>query len=480
MIRIGYVFWLCCALTSASVMAAEPEEPLVGGLRLIVGVEEQSDVTVTVYNGNFAQIHEKREVVFPKGDFEVEYQDVPSGIEPSSVLVRSSRGADSLKVHEQSYRYDLLSKRALLERFIGRKLKFSRSVLEKGHFEKVLREGKLLSINPEVVQFGDEIEIEPEGIISLAYIPDELKTTPTLLWAVENKVKGKQELQVSYLTGGMSWTADYLLVLNKDETEANLSAWVTVDNNSGASFMDAKLKLVAGDVRKFQKQTSSRRMMQESMALASDGPGAPSGEPFFEYHLYDFPRRISLGLNDVKQIKLFESEKIRIKKTYSFENETLSHQSRGSQDLKADVVLGFSNNRKNNLSVPLPSGRIRVNKSDSGDVLQFLGEDAIVHTPANSQVDVNVGRAFDVIARRTQTAYRKLADRMTEVSYSVTVKNSKKETIEVILKERLRGDWLITEQSQKGERQDSMTQVYKLKLQKGAEKTVTYTARFKF
>ena len=480
MVRDCCVFLLCCVVVSTSLLAAEREEPLSEGLRLVVGAEEQSDVSITVYNGNFAQIHEEREVVFPTGSFEVEFQDVPSRIEPSSVLVSSNKGKDSLRVHEQSYRYDLLSKNALLERFIGRKLKFSRSVLEDGHYEKVLREGRLLSINPEVVQFGDEIEIEPEGTISLAYIPDELKTTPTLLWSVENKVRGEQILQVSYITGGMSWTADYLLVLNQDESEADLSAWVTVENNSGAGFTDASLKLMAGDVRKIQNRSPSRRMMQESMAVSADSSALPTEQPFFEYHLYDFPRRISLDSHGLKQIKLFESERIKVNKTYSFESEALQHQAQGSQNLKADVVLSFKNSRKNRLSVPLPSGKIRVNKSDRSGVLQFLGEDRVGHTPVNSQIEVNVGRAFDVTARRTQIAYRRLEDRTAEVSYSVTVKNSKDEPIEVILREKLRGDWVITEQSQKGNRQDSMTQVYRLKLQKGAEKTITYTARFNY
>ncbi len=478
MVRKFSVWLLCCVMVPA--LAQESEEPLPGDLRLMVGKEEQSNVTVTVYNGNFALIHEEREVVFPSGRFEVEFRDVPSRIEPSSVLVSSSRGKDSLQVLEQSYRFDLLNKTALLERFIGRKVKYSRSVIEQGHFEKVLREGRLLSINPEVVQFGDEIEIEPEGIISLAYIPDELKTTPTLLWSVENKARGKQLIQVSYLTDGMSWTADYVLVLNRDESLADLSAWVTVENHSGASYTDARLKLMAGDVRKIRNRPTAKRMMQESMAMSVVADSVPGQQAFFEYHLYDFPRRISLAVNDVKQIKLFAAEKIRFKKIYSFENETLQHQAQGLQKMNADVVLEFNNNRKNNLKVPLPAGRIRVNMADDDGLYQFLGEDSIVHTPVNSMVEVKLGRAFDVTAKRRQTSYRRLGDRSAEVSYSIQVKNSKDEAIEVILLEKLRGDWVITQQSRKGERRDSMTQVYQIKLQKGEEQTVSYTARFNY
>jgi hypothetical protein len=478
MVRKFCFLLFCWLMAPLLAFGEEEQEPVSDELRLMVGKGGQSDVTVTVYNGNFALIHEEREVVFPKGKFDVEFQGVPSQIEPSSVLVGSSKGKDSLQVIEQGYRYDLLNKKALLERFVGRKLKFSRSVLVEGEFEKVLREGMLLSINPEVVQFGDEIEIEPEGIISLPYIPDELKTTPTLLWSIENKVRGKQALRVSYMTGGMSWSADYLLVLNKDESEADLSTWVTVDNHSGAGFENASLKLVAGDVQKIQNRVSPRRMQRESMALSAEADSSSREQSFFEYHLYDFPDRISLGVNDVKQIKLFEVENIKVKKSYLFENEAFQHQAQGQQKLNANVVLEFSNSRKNHLSVPLPSGKVRVNKADRDGMLQFIGEDAIAHTPLNSEVQLKVGRAFDVTALRSQTAYRRLGDRIVEVSYSVKLKNNKKEAIDVTLSEKLRGDWSITQQTHEGERKDSMTQVYRLKLQKGDEQTVSYTARF--
>jgi hypothetical protein len=480
MVRKISVLLLCWLIAPLLAFSEDTQGPVSGELRIRVGKEEQNNVSVTVYNGNFALIHEEREVVFPKGRFEVEFRDVPSGVEPSSVLVGSDKGKDSLQVVEQSYRFDLLSKKALLERFVGRRLKFSRSILTEGRFEKMHREGRLLSINPEVVQFGDVIEIEPEGIISLSYIPDELKTTPTLTWSIENKIKGKQALRVAYLTSGMSWTADYVLVLNNDESEADLSAWVTVDNHSGAGFENASLKLVAGDVQKIQVMPGGRRMQQESMAMSSAVDSSPSEQSFFEYHLYDFPRRISLGVNDVKQIKLFEAENIKVKKTYSFENEALQHQSQGQQKLNANVELAFSNNGKNRLSVPLPSGKVRVNKADPDGILQFIGEDAIAHTPLNSEVQVRVGRAFDVVAQRSQTAFRRLGDRTAEVSYAVEIKNNKKEAIEITLREKLRGDWEITQQTHEGEKKDSMTQVYRLKLQKGDEQTVSYTARFKY
>ena len=450
-------------------------------LRIVVSDEQQVDVSVTIYNGNFAIIREKRDVLLPLGVFEIEFQDVARSIDPSSVSVTSDSGEKGVQVLEQNYRYDLLNKQTLLERFLGRKLKYSRSVLEGIRFEKVLREGILLSINPEVIRFGDEIEIEPEGVISLAYIPDDLKTTPTLLWTVENTVRGRQGLQISYLTEDISWRTDYVLTLNEDESEANLDGWVTLVNQSGAVDKNARLKLVAGDVQRIRDQPQmARRAPQEALALSADASRVPGRQSFFEYHIYDFPRRTTLEANAVKQVRLMAARSIDVEKSYVLQNEVMQYQVQGVQKLEANVILSFRNTRRNNLNAPLPAGKVRVYKADSGGVLLFVGEDRVQHTPVNSDIEIKVGRAFDVTAVRKQTDYRRLGNRGAEVGYSITVKNHKNKAIELVVKEKLNGDWAITQESHQGEKLDSATMAYRLKLRKGAEQTITYTARFNY
>ena len=450
-------------------------------LRIFVSDEQQVEISVTVYNGNFAIIREKRDVLLPLGEFELEFQDVARSIDPSSVSVTTDSDEKGLQVIEQSYRFDLLNKQTLLERFLGQKLKYSRSVLEGTHFERLLREGILLSINPQVVRFGDEIEIEPEGIISLGYLPDDLKTTPTLLWSVENMVRRRHGLQISYLTENISWRADYVLTLSADESEASLDGWVTLVNQSGAAYRNARLKLVAGDVQRIRiPPQMARRASQEALGLSAEAGQVPSQESFFEYHLYDFPRRTTLEANSVKQVRLMTARDIDVVKSYVFQNDVMQYQAQGTQKLKANVILTFRNTLGNNLNVPLPAGKVRVYKADSDGVLLLAGEDRVQHTPVNSDIEIKVGRAFDVTAIRKQTDYRRLGNRGVEVGYSITVKNHKDKAIELVVKEKLNGDWVITQKSHKGEKLDSATMAYRLKLREGAEQTITYTARFNY
>ncbi len=450
-------------------------------LRVIVDKERQTEVAVTIYNGNFAVVRDKRDILLPVGEFELEFQGVARSIDPSTVSITSEDVKKELQVLEQSYRYDLLNKQALLERFLGRKLKYSRSILEGSRFEKVLREGILLSINPEVVRFGDEIEIEPEGIISLAYLPDDLKTTPTLLWSLENETQGDQGVIVSYLTDNISWQADYVLELAADESEIDLTGWVTIRNQSGAEYEDARLKLVAGDVQRVRSQPAlKRRAAQQVLGLAEAANAGPSRESFFEYHLYDFPRRTTLESNSEKQIKLLTARGIAVGKAYVMQNDVMQHQAQGVQKIKADVILSFRNTKKNGLNAPLPEGKLRVLKADRTGILQLVGEDRIRHTPVNSDVEVKVGRVFDVTADRKQVDYRRLGNRGMEVAYSMNVKNHKNGPVELMVKERLNGDWAIIQESHRSEKLDSTTIAYRLKLQKGAEQTITYTARFNY
>ena len=449
---------------------------LAENLRIVVGDEHQVDVSVTVYD-NFAIVSEKREVLLPLGEFELEFRDVARSIDPASVLVISDSDETGLQVFEQSYRYDLLNKQTLLERFLGRKLKYSRSVLQGSHYEKMLREGILLSINPEIVRFGDEIEIEPEGIISLAYLPDDLITTPTLMWTMENSVRDRQGLKISYLTENVSWQTGYVLTLSNDESEADLEGWVTLVNQSGAAYRNAKLKLVAGDVQRIRDRPVMARRAR-ALELSADAAPVPVRQSFFEYHIYDFPRRTTLEANSVKQVRLLTAKGINIEKSYVLQNEVMRYQAQGVQNLKADVILTFRNTRGNDLDVPLPAGTVRVYKADSDGILQLVGEDRVPHTPVNSNIEIKVGRAFDVTAVRKQTDYRRIGNRGAEVSYSITVKNHKNKAIELWVKEKLNGDWIIIQESHKGEKLDSTTMAYRLKLPKGAEQTITYKARF--
>jgi hypothetical protein len=446
--------------------------------QVVVGEDSRTDLSITVYNNNFALVRETRASVLPRGLVEVEFQDVPKTIDPTSVTVKSLGKGRQFSVLEQNYQYDLLNKETLLSKFVGKKLKYSRTILEGASYEKILREGYLLAMSPEIVDFGDEIEIDPEGTITLSYVPEELISKPTLIWLVENEVSSSQLLETSYLANGISWQADYIMVLDDKASEFDLSAWVTMNNQSGARFRNAQIKLVAGDVNRVAAQARPEMYMEKRM-MASDMAGARE-ESLFEYHLYTMPRKTNLANNQTKQLKLMSAEDVGFTKDYILSTHVGNQRMAQSQTSKFDVKLNFDNRKKNNLGMPLPAGRVRVYQQDLSGALQLVGEDRVKHTPEDETVTLSVGKAFDLVAERKQTDYRRIGDRGVELSYQVTVRNHKKEKAMVTINEKLFGDWVISSESVKGEKIDVSIQQYKFSIEGGGTQSLDYTARITY
>jgi hypothetical protein len=423
---------------------------------------------LTVYESNFAIVRDSRNVVLPVGTYELEFQGIARDIDPTSVMVSSSK--TGLRVIEQNYRFDLLNKETLLERFLGRKLKYSRTVLQGTTYEKVLREGVLLSTNPEVVKFGDEIEIEPEGIISLPYFPEDLTTEPTLVWLLENKLSGPQNVTATYITSNVSWHTDYVANLSVDETELDISAWVTVNNNSGKTYENTELRLVSGQINRSEPQFDQARSFGVAKMAESS---MPSSENFFEYHQYNIHGKTTLQNHELKQLKLMEVSRVNVDKTYVLQSEVYRHQMPEPVESKFDVVLNFTNVAEQ----PLPMGRFRVFAANSEGTPQLAGEDRIAHTPVDGKLSVKLGKAFDISAKRTQTVYKRVGDRGLEVGYRIDVKNHKTVPVTVELRERVQGAWRLMKESEKSKKVDSATRVYSLDLGKSEEVSLSYTVR---
>lgn len=470
---------LCLLLVFSVAPKIYAENTIEQAKQIVVGNGTQSDLSVTVYNNNFALVREVRETVLPKGMVELEFQDVPKTIDATSVTVKSVGQRNQVSVLEQNYRYDLLNRETLLSKFVGRKLKYSRRVIDGSSDEKILREGNLLALDPEIVDFGDEIEIDPEGTITLPYVPEELTSKPTLVWLLENQVHGPQQLETSYLANGISWQADYIAVLDDESGEFDLSAWVTMKNQSGARFKNALIKLVAGDVNRVkadrqlyeERFTTARRAMSEAM---------PQQESFFEYHLYTLPRRSNLANNETKQINLMSADSVGFTKEYVLSSSAGNQRMVQSEKSKFDVKLKFDNRTQNKLGMPLPAGRFRVYQEDSSGALQLVGEDRVKHTPEDETVTLSVGKAFDLVAERKQTSYRRIGDRGVEVSYEITVRNQKREKVTAIVQERIFGDWIISGENIRGERLNATTQEYKFSVEAKGFKTIKYTSRITF
>lgn len=463
--RFLITFLTCLvSLYASSVFAAHFELDV--GHRISLGL--------TVYNNDLAVIDDRRSYDLPQGDLELHFADVAMTVLPPTVSLHSEKlGFQAI---QQNYRFDLLNRQTLLERFVGRKLKYSRFLLREHGYEKVLREGILLSLNPEIVQFGDVIEVEPEGTISLPYLPEGLQTSPALVFRGANEKNGTQEISVRYHASGMSWEADYALTLG---SKAELDGWVTLRNQSGTDFEVQNLRLVAGELNRVPRHTPV--MMQERAYAMDASASVPmmKQSPVGDYHAYDFPGQVTLKKNDTTQLRLIQAEGITFDRVYKVTGIATNYGNQSRQEVSPEVWISFGNAKGNKLDEPLPAGNIRVYENrDGGET--FIGENRVAHTRAGGEVDVMIGRAFDLSATRKQTTFRRLGDRSVQVAYEIEVANSKKTSETVILEEKMSGDWEVVNQSQKGSRTDSTTYEFKLKVPAGGRASVSYEVRINY
>jgi len=407
---------------------------------------------------------------------------VASSIRPETVHVKSLNNPPSLAILEQNYEYDLISPEKLLEKFVGRTVKIE--VWNDYQGKKEIVEGTLLSTNNGLVfDIGGQIYLNYPGLKIVPSIPDNLYARPTLAWLYANSAKEKHSVEVSYLTGGMTWKADYIFVLDDADTAADLTGWVTLNNRSGAAYRDATLKLIAGEV-----QTVADVLPPPMMRMAM-GKGVPEAAPafeeeaFFEYHIYNLARKTTIGNNQTKQISLLEAFGTKIGKEYITRGERryfTSSLQRGLLKQKVDVVISFKNSEENNLGMPLPKGIIRMYKKDSKGSLQFIGEDRIDHTPRNEEVRLKVGEAFDVVAERRQTRYKKLADNLYETSWELIVRNRKKdESVVVSFNEPVWGDWEVIASTHPYEQTDAFTLRFDVPAKPDEEVVVKFSLRIR-
>ncbi len=429
--------------------------------------------SVTIYNDNFALVRDTKDVDVKVGKQTIEVDDVSAKIDPTSVLPKFLSDSNNITILEQNYDFDLVNSNKLLQKYIGKDITVER-YLPNSQKEKI--SGKLLSVQGGTIikTNNDKIVINPDGEISLPKMPDGLMLKPTLSWLINSKVAGKKKLELTYKTTGFSWVADYVAVLDKDDKKVDLNAWVTINNTSGATYKDAKLKLVAGDVNTVKETRSSRVMLAKNAVAAEacyDEAAGFQEQSFFEYHIYKLQRKANLKDNEKKQIEFTAAQNIPVEKKYTYES---------SKNNKVEISLKFKNNKASNLGIPLPKGKVRVFKSD-GDSIEFVGEDQIDHTPENKDMKLTIGNAFDVTAERKRTSSSSNnSAKQSEESYEITLKNAKAEAVKVDVIEKFYGwsNWKITSNSQKFEKKDSNTAVFEVDVPAKGEKKVTYKVKY--
>ena len=438
----------------------------------------QTDVMLTIYNGDLGLVKDVRETRLPVGLHETEFTEVAARIDPTTVHLKSLTDPAGLRILEQNYEYDLLSSQKLMEKYVGR-------IVRLYNTDGTYLEAKLLSTAGPVFEINGQIHLGHNGRLVLPALPENLVSKPTLVWLLRNAVAGPQRVEASYLTGGINWKADYVVVLNAADTRADLTGWVTIDNRSGATYANAALKLVAGDVNRAPDGRRDQRALELAAKAASmqDARREFQSEGFFEYHLYTLDGRTTVKDNQTKQLALMAADDVPvIKQLVYFGAQEYYRTAYGvpMSNQKVGVYLELNNTKTNRLGTPLPKGKIRVYKADAAGSQQFVGEDWIDHTPIDEHVKIKMGDAFDVVGERTQKDFRKLAPGLYEVEWEIALRNHKSAEQTVTVIEPVPGDWQVMASTHAWEKPEAHTLKFQVPVAKEGAARLTYRVRLRF
>ena len=444
----------------------------------------------------YGMVKQEREVMLNKGRTVLRISDVPALIDPTTVAFESLLDPAATRVVEQSFEFDLTNTNKLLQKYLDREVTVEQArgqgvetiagtlIGTQGGLILRMADGSIRTVNSYV---GVRLSSLPGGLIS----------KPTLVWDIAAERAGTHKARVSFQTAGITWWTDYNLTLNEapGSCKLDVGAWVTIINQTGATFEDAKLKLVAGDVQRArpQPQYATAAMGRTDYAMKSKDEGFAE-KAFFEYHLYTLGRPATLRNNATKQIELFPvARNVNCDKTLMYYGQAgqyfgnygspMTDRNFGNQSSKkVDVYLRFKNREDNRMGIPLPAGKVRVAKLDSADQsLEFIGEDLIDHTPKNETIQIKLGSAFDVVGERRQVDFRfDSSTKVMEEDIEIKLRNQKDEAVTVIAKENLYrwSTWSVTKKSQNFEKLDSRTIHFPVSIAKGGEAVIRYTVRY--
>jgi len=450
-------------------------------------LQDQRSVAVTIYNENLALVKDQRKIQFASGQNTLAFRDVSARMRPETALLRSLTSPDKLSVLEQNFDFDLLTPQKLLDKYVGQSVNIVRTNPATG-VETTEQAQVLAANNGVVVKIGDRIETGIPGRIVYPDVPANLRDRPTLVMSLNNGGVAQQEVELSYLTGGLAWKADYVAELNAADDKLDLSGWVTLTNTSGASYHNAKLQLVAGDVNQVRKELRFANLgasrEKAMIAPASD----MAEESLLEFHLYTLDRPTTIAENQTKQVSLLTATGIPARKELLLRGANYYYGSSYGdlgQKMKVGVFVEFDNKESARLGMPLPKGVIRVYKKDAAGNAQFVGEDHIDHTPKNEKVRLKLGDAFDVTADKKQTDFKRLpnpakGNAWFESAFEIVLKNAKKEAVNVVVQEPIPGDWKMLSESQKHTKAASNTAVWKISVPAEGSTKLNYRVQVRY
>lgn len=445
-------------------------------------LQDQQQVSITIYNENLALVRDLRHVPLEKGINKLAWCDVSAQIRPETALLRTPEKTSSIRMVEQNFDFDLLTPEKLLEKYLGRSVNVI--YVNPATGAETVEAAIVLSISGGVVlKFKDRIETGTPGRIAFPDVPGSLHDHPTLSLVLDGATPGKHELELSYLTSGLSWQADYVARLDANDGRLDLSGLVTLANHSGIAYPDAHLQLVSGEVNQVTPEPPQARKMMAMVADAAEYQ-AVREESLSEYHLYSLPVPTTLAENQSKQITLMSVTDIPVSQEFLLRGTNAYYFSRYSNlddKLKPVVLIQFKNEGEG-LGVPLPRGTIRVYQNDSRDNLQFLGEDHIDHTAKNEEVRVKLGKATDITAMRTQTDFQQLdtpSRRFTETAHQIEIHNARQEAVTIRVQEPIPGDWMMISESQPHTKSSANLVEWLVKVPTNQKTILSYRVRIK-
>ncbi len=468
-------------------------------------VDDQEAVAVTIYNENLALVKDTRRLSLDAGLNHIAMREVSARIRPETAQLRSLSDPGAFRLLEQNFDFDLLTPAKLLEKFVGRKVRIARVHPATG-VETIEQAEVLSAADGVVLRIGDRIETGLHGRIIFDRVPDNLRDRPTLVVQLENRRAGEQQVELSYLTGGLSWKADYVAELNDKDNALQLHGWVTLTNRSGTGYRNARLQLVAGDVNQVKEEFRAVGALRRTKMADASAPATMAQESLFEYHLYTLNRLTTISDNQTKQVALLSAPVIPVKKEFLLSgNDYYYRSSYGDlgQKMKVSVFVHFDNREAagapslargprldpigevTGLGMPLPKGVVRVYKKDRAGNAQFIGEDRIDHTPKNETVRLKLGDAFDVTANKKQTNFQRRPTTSPhsyayESGYEIVLTNAKKEPVTVTVREPVPGDWQMLASSHRHEKVAAGTAQWEVTVPAGGEARLTWRVLLRF
>jgi hypothetical protein len=445
-------------------------------------LDDQAELAVTIYNSDIALVRDVRNIQIARGTSDVQFMDIAATVNPATVHFRSLTEPARVGVVEQNYEYDLLEPDKLLRKYVGREVTLVRTRMEGNTTRDEDVKARLISYNNAPVwEIGGEIVTGmPASHIRFPELPGNLFSHPTLIWTLDNTGGTRHRVEASYLARNLSWIADYVLTVGRDDKSADIDGWVTVTNGSGTSFRNAQLQLVAGDLNRVKSELGiAGDVLQRAEAPAASP--RMSQESFSEYHLYSLARKTTINNAETKQVSMLGATGFPVQKRYVVDGNYAYYRSaqRTGSPIKDNVEVFYQlkNEEKTGLGMPMPAGTVRVYQSDSKGGLQFVGEDRIDHTPKDEMLNLKIGNAFDIVSERRQRDFQRIASDVYEIEMEVTLRNHKDAPVTVEVNEPIGGDWRMLTSTYAWEKTAAFAAQFKVPVAANATSTLRYRVR---